>query len=124
MSRLSGAHGGAESWTGSGRHRTLDVQREWGPTSTQHRVSDPRVHACHPQYASDVLSADRHVACLRPCSIAVWEADDGKVHVTKMNTGLMGKTFGGNIAAVMGNKVARDEAAILEAVLGGEESGP
>lgn len=82
-----------------------------------HRVKI--IKLCHPQYASDILATDRHVACLMPCSIAVWESDDGKVYISKMNTGLMGKMFGGNIARVMGNKVARDEAAILAAVVGG-----
>ena len=82
-----------------------------------HRVKI--IKLCHPQYAADVLATDRHVACLMPCSIAVWEGDDGRVYISKMNTGLMGKMFGGNIAEVMGNKVARDEAAILAPVLGG-----
>lgn len=82
-----------------------------------HRVKI--IKLCHPQYASDILTSDRHVACLMPCSIAVWEADDGKVYISKMNTGLVGKMFGGNIARVMGNKVARDEAAILATVVDG-----
>ena len=82
-----------------------------------HRVKI--IKLCHPQYAADVLTTDRHVACLMPCSIAVWEADDGKVYISKMNTGLVGKMFGGNIARVMGNKVGRDEAAILATVVDG-----
>jgi uncharacterized protein (DUF302 family) len=82
-----------------------------------HRVKI--IKLCHPEYASEILTTDRHVSCLMPCSIAVWEDDDGKVHVSKMNTGLMGKMFGGNIARIMGDKVARDEAAILATVLAG-----
>jgi hypothetical protein len=48
-----------------------------------------------------------------PCSIGVYEGDDGRVYVAKMNTGLMGKMFGGNVAQVMGGAVAEDEAKIL-----------
>lgn len=75
------------------------------------------VQLCNPRYASQVLKTDRYVSCLMPCSIAVWEADDGQVHVSKMNTGLMGKLFGGNIARVMGQSVARDEHRILADVV-------
>jgi hypothetical protein len=32
----------------------------------------------------------------------VWEDDDGKVYLSKMNLTLMAKMFGGNIAKVMG----------------------
>jgi hypothetical protein len=51
-----------------------------------------------------------------PCTIAVYESDDGKIYISKMNTGLMGKVFGGTIARVMGGCVSRDEAKILAKV--------
>ena len=47
------------------------------------------------------------------------DTNNGRSWKGKMNTELMGKLFGGNIAEVMGNKVARDEVAILAALLGG-----
>ena len=52
-----------------------------------------------------------------PCAISVWEGANGEVHVSKMNTGLMGKLFGGNIARIMGGRVAKDEKAILAPVV-------
>ncbi|MEF8787444.1 MAG: DUF302 domain-containing protein [Planctomycetota bacterium] len=75
------------------------------------------VEMCHPDYAKSVLSTDRYVSCLMPCSVAVWENDGGHVFVSKMNTGLMGQMFGGNIASVMGGAVAEDEHAILKEVI-------
>lgn len=81
---------------------------------------DPQVRViqlCKAPYARDVLTTDRYVSCLMPCTISVWEDDAGKVHVSKMNTGLMGKMFGGNIARVMGGKVAGEEQAILASVV-------
>jgi len=75
------------------------------------------IKLCHPQYAKDVLTTDRQMACLMPCSMAVWEGDHGEVYVSKMNTGLMGKMFGGNVAKVMGECVSRDEHAMLISVL-------
>jgi len=71
------------------------------------------VKLCKPQYAKSVLTTDRHVSTLMPCSFAVWESDDGKVYVSKMNMSLMARMFGGNIAKVMGGSVARDEHAML-----------
>ena len=78
------------------------------------------IQLCQPEYAKDVLTTDRYVASLMPCSIAVYESDDGRVCVSKMNTGLMGTLFGGNIAEVMGGKVAKDEQAILTNVVAEE----
>ena len=71
------------------------------------------VKICKPDYAKSVLESDRFVSCLMPCSMAVWESDDGKVYITKMNTGMMGRMFGGNIARVMGDYVSKDEKAML-----------
>jgi uncharacterized protein (DUF302 family) len=105
-----------QGWTSPG---TMDMQASLAKHghAFPHRVKI--IKLCHPQYASDVLTTDRHIACLMPCSIAVWEGDDANVYISKMNTGLMGKIFGGNIAKVMGGHVPRDEAAILAPVLGG-----
>jgi uncharacterized protein (DUF302 family) len=87
----------------------------------QHGVTLPRrvkvVKLCHPHYAGSVLQTDRQMAAMMPCSIAVYEDDDGTVRVSKLNTGLMGKMFGGNVARVMGEHVARDEAKMLAGIV-------
>ena len=75
------------------------------------------VKLCKPEYAKSVLTTDRHISTLMPCSFAVWESDDGKVHLSKMNMGLMAKMFGGNIARVMGGSVVRDEKAMLAGII-------
>ncbi|MFW6189473.1 MAG: DUF302 domain-containing protein [Planctomycetota bacterium] len=86
-----------------------------------HGVEFPRevrvVQLCNADYAAEVLADSRRVSCLMPCSISVWEADDGTVRISRMNTRLMGKMFGGTVARVMGGSVARDEEAVLEAVV-------
>ena len=98
---------------------TTDMQRSLVKHGNDFPYRVTIIKLCHPQYANDVLTTDRYVACLMPCSIAVWEGDDGRVYISKMNTGLMGKMFGGNIAKVMGQQVSRDEQAILASVLKG-----
>jgi uncharacterized protein (DUF302 family) len=75
------------------------------------------VKLCKPEYAKSVLTTDRHVSTLMPCTLAVWEGDDGKVHLSKMNMPLMARMFGGNIAKVMGGSVARDERNILSGII-------
>lgn len=72
------------------------------------------IKLCKAQYAKSVLTTDRHVFCLMPCIMAVWEGDDGKTYLSEMNMVLMAKMFGGNIAKVMGGKVVKDEVAMLE----------
>ncbi|MEW6535568.1 MAG: DUF302 domain-containing protein [Candidatus Auribacterota bacterium] len=73
---------------------------------------------CKADYAYQVLStpADRFVTCLMPCGFGVWEDGQGNVFVSKMNTGLMGKMFGGNIKKVMGGAVSADEEKILSVI--------
>jgi uncharacterized protein (DUF302 family) len=75
------------------------------------------IKLCKADYAKKVLTDQRDIASMMPCSIAVWEDDSGKVFVSKMNTGLMGKMFGGTVAEVMGGSVARDEEKILSGVV-------
>ena len=75
------------------------------------------VSLCQPQYAESILATDRHISVMMPCKFSVWEGDDGKVYLTKMNTSLMGKLFGGNVAKVMGGSVTADEEAILDGLL-------
>ncbi len=74
---------------------------------------------CKALYASEILSvqSNRFIACLMPCAFSVWEARDGQVYVSKMNTTLMGKMFGGVIAKVMGQHVGKEEDAILSVVM-------
>lgn len=104
----------AEGWVVSG---VADMQKPLA----KHGVTFPRrvkvVKLCHPRYAGSVLQTDRQMAALMPCSIAVYEDDDGTVRISKMNTGLMGKMFGGNVARVMGEHVARDEAKMLAGIV-------
>jgi uncharacterized protein (DUF302 family) len=81
---------------------------------------EPRVtliKLCHPEYATDILTTDTYVSSMMPCTMAVWEGDDGKVYLSEMNMSLMAKMFGGNISEVMGGNVVEDEEKMLEGLL-------
>lgn len=71
------------------------------------------VNMCQADHASRVLEdqGDRKVSVLMPCTVAVYQDDEGVTRISTMNAGLMGKLFGGAIAEVMGGPVARDQAA-------------
>ena len=80
----------------------------------------PRVKVidiCKADYAVKVLRDSRHVACLMPCTLAVYETDNGGVSISKMNTGVMGKVFGGTISEIMGDKVTKDIDQILKPII-------
>ena len=53
-----------------------------------------------------------------PCAVAVYEDDAGKVWLSKMNGGLMGKLFGGTVGRVMGPFVSSEEKQILARIVG------
>ncbi len=77
------------------------------------------IKLCKASYARDILQDEkaRFASCLMPCTISVWESDLGKVYVSKMNTGLMGKLFGGKMAEIMADKVAPQEHEMLKDII-------
>ena len=58
---------------------------------------------CHPKHSSKILDKDdeRLVSSLMPCRVSVYEKSDGKVYISRMNTGVLAKSFGGVIEEVM-----------------------
>ena len=73
---------------------------------------------CHPDHAGRVLEADdeRIVSSLMPCRVAIYEKDDGKIYISRMNSGLMAKPMKGVIPEVMALASEQNEE-ILEAIL-------
>jgi uncharacterized protein (DUF302 family) len=94
-----------------------DITHEINKAGYEFKPKVKIIKLCKAEYAKEVLTTDRFVSCLMPCSISVWESDDGKIYVSEMNMALMAKLFGGNIAKVMGGKVVSDEEKMLESIL-------
>jgi len=97
--------------------RVADMNKAMAKHGVEFEPRVTLVKLCKAEYAKSVLSTDRHVSTMMPCTLSVWEGDDGKVYLSKMNMGLMAKMFGGNVAKVMGEDVVRDEHKILEGIL-------
>ena len=95
--------------------------RDMNLTMEKHGVTMERpvkiVELCKAEYAKDVPLTNPEVSTLMPCAWGVYEGDDGRIYISGMNMGLMGKMFGGNIAKVMGGSVSKDEARMLERVI-------
>ena len=104
----------ANDWTVSG---TIDMNKSMAKHGVEFKPRVKLVKLCKAEYAQSVLATDRHISTMMPCTFGVWEGDDGKVYVSKMNMALMAKMFGGNIAKVMGGHVAEDEKKILDGLL-------
>jgi len=58
---------------------------------------------CHPKHSSKILLKDdeRIVSTLMPCRVSVYEKSDGKTYISRMNSGVLAKSFGGIIEEVM-----------------------
>ncbi len=76
------------------------------------------IELCHTGYAGKILQQDddRVVTSMMPCRTAVYETSDGRVVISRMNTGLVSKVFGGTVASVMQDATA-DTEKILGSVL-------
>ncbi len=72
---------------------------------------------CHAENLYEVLKneEDMYLSVLMPCRIAVYELNNGKVFISRMNIGLMSKFFSPNVKKIMGG-VAEDDEKILKAV--------
>jgi len=75
------------------------------------------VELCKGSYANDVLTTNPEVSTLMSCAWGVYQGDDGKIYISGMNMGFMGKMFGGNIAKVIGGAVAVDEENMLKNII-------
>lgn len=73
---------------------------------------------CHPNHAYKILSRDdeRIVSSMMPCRVAIYEKSDGKVHVSWMNTGLMGGLMKGIVPEVM-NDASDESKKIIDVLL-------
>ncbi|MDP8266197.1 MAG: DUF302 domain-containing protein [Candidatus Aceula meridiana] len=102
-------------------HKGTDMMSEEikSKTGEDFGVKVAGIKLCRAIYAKEILMSEssRFVSCLMPCSFSVWETDDGRVMVSKMNTGLMGRMLGGKIAEIMGGRVGPEEHEMLKNVI-------
>ena len=78
------------------------------------------IELCHPRLAGRILSdnAGYAVTPMMPCRVAVYQNADGETMISRMNTTLMSKLFGGIVEEVMSEASAESEA-MFATVTGG-----
>ncbi|MBN2668937.1 MAG: DUF302 domain-containing protein [Bacteroidales bacterium] len=66
---------------------------------------------CHPDLAKRILEADddRIVSSMMPCRIAIYEKNDGKTYISRMNSGMMSKMMSSLVQDVMGTATQQSE---------------
>ena len=72
---------------------------------------------CNAGIASRILSHNRKIVGIMPCSWAIYELEDGTVWLAKMNVGLMSRLFSGVIRSGM-KQVSEADEKMLAKVLG------
>jgi uncharacterized protein (DUF302 family) len=71
---------------------------------------------CNPEMANKVITGDRKMSAMMPCSWSVYETTEGEVFVAKMNIGLMSMLFSGIIKETM-KKVEEADMAMMPKVI-------
>ena len=73
---------------------------------------------CQPEFANMILSQDdeRIVSTLMPCRVSIYEKSDGKVYVSRMNSGIMAKPMNKLIRTTM-SKAAAETEEILQPII-------
>ncbi len=73
---------------------------------------------CSSKYSAEILKLDdeRIVSPLMPCRIAIYEKSNGKTYVTRMDSKLMARPFGGVINEVMQKAAVETEEIIAQIV--------
>lgn len=74
---------------------------------------------CKPALANEVLAHDatRMYSNMMPCRLSVYEKEDGKTYVSRMNIEVLGSMIGGDVAEVMGGAFHEVEKMINEVVV-------
>ncbi len=72
------------------------------------------VELCQPEYAARVLADDtgRSVSSMMPCRVSVYDTGDGRVMISRMNSGLLGSMFEQPVSGIMRQATADTEAII------------
>jgi len=98
--------------------KIYDIQKSLYNKGYEDMTKVKIISLCHPHHAYSILRDDNNkkITAIMPCRIGIYETADGRVYISKMNTGLMSKMIGGTIAEVMGG-VAKEEAEMIESII-------
>ncbi len=104
----------AHGWKMPMTHDLQETMKDNGKTVKPIKVFE----LCHPDHAEKILKRgkERIVTSLMPCRVSIYEKHNGKVYVSRMNSGLMAKPMGGVIDEVM-SVASKENEEILKAII-------
>ena len=104
----------AQGWSISKVHDLQKTMKKYNHDIAAVKV----IELCHPAHASKILKTDdaRVVSSLMPCRVAIYEKGE-KVIVSRMNTAMMSKMFGGLVAEVMAQASLESEIMINSVIV-------
>ncbi|MGB0749299.1 MAG: DUF302 domain-containing protein [Magnetospiraceae bacterium] len=104
-------HGSKNGWTLSGLRSPSNAIKALGGVVPNVLL----IEACSTDYSKPILkeTSTRILSILMPCTITVYEKEDGKTYIGMMNTLLMGQMFPSPVPEIM-SKVAKDQAAFID----------
>lgn len=102
------------NWKVAGLHDMKEILDGFGYDVENIKIFE----LCSSKYSALILEEDdeRIVSPLMPCRVAIYEKSDGKTYITRMNSTLMAKPFGGLIDEVM-KQAAGETEVILEQLI-------
>ncbi|MDF7801966.1 DUF302 domain-containing protein [Pontiellaceae bacterium B1224] len=70
---------------------------------------------CEPHLVSTIMNDDKGMiaSVIMPCTISIYQKQDGLTYVASVNTGLMGRMFMGTVSKVVAGAVTDDTNAFL-----------
>lgn len=97
----------SEGWKISVTHDLQETLKKSGQEVLPIKI----LEICKPEYSGKLLSVDslRLYSPLMPCRISIYETEDGKTYISRMNSGAMANQIGGVVAEVMGKAFSEIE---------------
>jgi uncharacterized protein (DUF302 family) len=102
----------AKGWKIPAVHDLQATMKKFGKDVRQVKVFE----ICHPDHSYKILrqSDERVVSNMMPCRIAVYEKEDGSIHISRMNAGVVAKPMNRVIRRTMSDAAADVEEVIAE----------
>ena len=98
----------AEGWKNP---KTYDLQKTMKKSLGKDVLAVKIFELCQPHHAYKILAAneERIVSAMMPCRVAIYEKEDGKVYISRMNSGMMTGFFNELISSVMKEAAHQNE---------------
>ena len=74
---------------------------------------------CHGTYGSNLLNNEdtRKTSAIIPCTFAIYQKQDGKTYISRINVFLLGALLGGRAGKIFVNKVTPEQEKMLEGIV-------